>query len=471
MSRNPSKLILLQYPAAQCAGGLGYVAEAQAGEVTNKSAHEPSQSGEGAPHSRLRSTATPPMAATSLPPELSEHIIDFLEDDRAALLACAATWSGWTPFCRKHLFRAVSLTDDRFAQFVTILASSPYVGKFVRALDVAFRCDDAEIDAFVHLKAIVPRLGRVEEFCYTSDHRALPEISVFQHLGPVVRLVLCDGGSLRQYGDLAQFLGNFPLVEDLELRCGEIDDESREHLPALTLALQRMPLRRLVVQNTDIMPVIADCISRFPKPQLASLTLKHTSLPDGAEDRLPPFDPYIRWSKLQLQHLHIDIRRKNSTGGPRSAHHTHQTTATSAFTNYHHSGQMGDFLEILRSCGHMETVHISSNMMSLMDVTVQLVAHRPIHFLDSDEFNVTIYCETSWDFELLTSTTTVRALLVITGILSARLFRGRKTFTVQCDYPGDREAYIKARDWVIGELAHLEMPDPVSIRFEGIPET
>ncbi|OCH86272.1 hypothetical protein OBBRIDRAFT_797368 [Obba rivulosa] len=417
------------------------------------------------------------MGATDLPPELNEHIIDFLEDDRAALHACAATWSGWTPFCRKYLFRALSLEDARFAEFLAILAASPYVGKFVRELYVTFEeFEEFESEEFEHFKTIVPHLGGVEEFHYTSGHWALPDISTLKNLGPVVRLVLCDAASLPTYGDLARFLGNFPLVEDLELlQCDGIDYENRKHLPALTVALQRMPLKWLVVEDVGIMPVIADCISQFPEPQLTSLSFDYSSLPEDWK-YLPHFDPLVRWPKLHLQELSFDLHSENSpydeaAHGPYPAQaQGHQAMKYSVFSNRYQTQRLSNFVRTLRSCGHVEVLRISTNMAGILDLA-HLFGECGLHLTKSDEIHVEVLCQTSEDFELMTVSHWARSLLVFPGMLSQDwVLPGKKTFTVHCDHPGDRAAYIKVRDWALSQLSHLLPEQHVVVQFEGIPE-
>lgn len=49
------------------------------------------------------------MSPRELPPELCDHVIDYLWDDPHALIACSLTCRGWVPTTRLHLFEAVKL--------------------------------------------------------------------------------------------------------------------------------------------------------------------------------------------------------------------------------------------------------------------------------------------------------------------------------------------------------------------------
>ncbi|OCH84584.1 hypothetical protein OBBRIDRAFT_741339, partial [Obba rivulosa] len=45
----------------------------------------------------------------TLPPELTDHIIDFLHDDRQALQACALVSRAWLPSAQLHLFYDIQI--------------------------------------------------------------------------------------------------------------------------------------------------------------------------------------------------------------------------------------------------------------------------------------------------------------------------------------------------------------------------
>jgi hypothetical protein len=55
----------------------------------------------------MGSSSVPVLAA-----KLTDHIIDFLHDDKQALSACALTHSTWLPACRFHLFNTITVEGD-----------------------------------------------------------------------------------------------------------------------------------------------------------------------------------------------------------------------------------------------------------------------------------------------------------------------------------------------------------------------
>ncbi|KAJ6550333.1 hypothetical protein B0H19DRAFT_887549, partial [Mycena capillaripes] len=57
-----------------------------------------------------------------IPPELTDHMIDFLWNSQSDLCACSLVCRQWLPSTRRHLFESVTIhPDDRF---LTLLQSS-----------------------------------------------------------------------------------------------------------------------------------------------------------------------------------------------------------------------------------------------------------------------------------------------------------------------------------------------------------
>lgn len=68
-----------------------------------------------------------------LPYELSDHIIDFLHDDKGALSSCSLTCQAWLPAARYHLFNHVTVAG-RLQPFSLFLDSAEGVRPYVRSL-------------------------------------------------------------------------------------------------------------------------------------------------------------------------------------------------------------------------------------------------------------------------------------------------------------------------------------------------
>ncbi|KAI0833354.1 hypothetical protein BC628DRAFT_1406428 [Trametes gibbosa] len=71
-----------------------------------------------------------------LPPELCDHILDQLQDDKPALRSCALTTRSWLPRVQHHLFRSVYLDWSNCYAFSRLLASNPLLTDHVATLEI-----------------------------------------------------------------------------------------------------------------------------------------------------------------------------------------------------------------------------------------------------------------------------------------------------------------------------------------------
>ncbi|KAI0342987.1 hypothetical protein BDW22DRAFT_1344830 [Trametopsis cervina] len=71
--------------------------------------------------------------APLLPPELTDMVIDYLADDKAALATTSLVARTWLVRSRVHLFRRVSVTAD-FVAFAAFLRESPCLHPYIRHL-------------------------------------------------------------------------------------------------------------------------------------------------------------------------------------------------------------------------------------------------------------------------------------------------------------------------------------------------
>ncbi|EJF59674.1 hypothetical protein DICSQDRAFT_181833 [Dichomitus squalens LYAD-421 SS1] len=73
--------------------------------------------------------------AATLPPELLDHILDYLHDDNEALRNCSLVCHALVPSARYHLFQKVKITQENFVRATTIFAGdSPHLTQYVRDL-------------------------------------------------------------------------------------------------------------------------------------------------------------------------------------------------------------------------------------------------------------------------------------------------------------------------------------------------
>ncbi|KAH9850274.1 hypothetical protein C2E23DRAFT_877601 [Lenzites betulinus] len=103
-------------------------------------------------------------AIPMLPPELYDHILDQLHDDRPTLRNCALTTRSWLPRAQHHIFHSVYLDWSNCTAFSRLLASNPSLADYVGTLEIegAFgifsmdRLHGATLDAW--LRAVPPWL-------------------------------------------------------------------------------------------------------------------------------------------------------------------------------------------------------------------------------------------------------------------------------------------------------------------------
>ncbi|KAI0359969.1 hypothetical protein OH77DRAFT_1509222 [Trametes cingulata] len=75
-------------------------------------------------------------SAPVLPPELCDHILDFLSDDKPTLRACALTARDWLPRAQHHLFRSIYLDWSNCYAFSRLLAAAPALAAHVATLEI-----------------------------------------------------------------------------------------------------------------------------------------------------------------------------------------------------------------------------------------------------------------------------------------------------------------------------------------------
>lgn len=86
---------------------------------------------------------------STLPPEITDLIVDHLHDDKHTLSVCAVVSRRWLPGCQFHLFRQVTyrarLGEGRFTPLVSFLHNAAHLRGLIRSLTLdgsgAIRCD------------------------------------------------------------------------------------------------------------------------------------------------------------------------------------------------------------------------------------------------------------------------------------------------------------------------------------------
>lgn len=191
---------------------------------------------------------------SNIPPELSDHIIDFLHDDRRALKACSLTCRTWYPTSRYHLYRKVHLNSLEGCQtFIQILQSSPYLGQFARYLNLCniaphapkYPGNASELASlWPRILPALPHVEHVDASFLTIDHSLTTLLTRNFPRTAELTLQYCR---FQSFSDLASVLLAFPSLQRCTFRGvswdgghGAVDyaTERRDHgacLGALTL--------------------------------------------------------------------------------------------------------------------------------------------------------------------------------------------------------------------------------------------
>ncbi|KAH9951239.1 hypothetical protein B0H21DRAFT_271245 [Amylocystis lapponica] len=185
-------------------------------------------------------------AIPTLPPELCDLTIDFLQYDRRALKACSLASRSWLRRTRIHLFlKATIATEQKYLEFESILEASPDIASCVRnlQLDLSVIPLDSK-DHWLHheLFRILKNLDKVEELSIL--HWRAPELSedMKQDLSTVFPMVTTLRFSKVEpplKDDLIWILRACPRLHELEFHeCERYDGPDR---PSWDIPLSETP--------------------------------------------------------------------------------------------------------------------------------------------------------------------------------------------------------------------------------------
>ncbi|GBE89738.1 hypothetical protein SCP_1700630 [Sparassis crispa] len=96
-----------------------------------------------------------------VPAEISDMIIDNIQDEPKALSTSSLISRSWLPRSRAHKLRSIDIsTKDRYTAFEEIISASPVICHYVR--DVTIDGDSCAVGPFGVLLRILLQLRRVE---------------------------------------------------------------------------------------------------------------------------------------------------------------------------------------------------------------------------------------------------------------------------------------------------------------------
>jgi len=123
----------------------------------------------------------------SLPDDVLDHILSFLQSDLRALKACSQSHPKFIPLVERYLYATVTLYDNNTIsqnglgtpQFMTLLSDNPHIANYIRSLEVEVTYDLIESVQYLEDIASVLRmcslLNKITLKQIHSGWAALPE--------------------------------------------------------------------------------------------------------------------------------------------------------------------------------------------------------------------------------------------------------------------------------------------------------
>jgi len=180
------------------------------------------------------------MSNPHLPPELLDHVIDFLQNTGSALRNCCLVSKSWIPRARKHLFDEVWFETENDLELWKKAFPDPSTspGRYTEALTIdcphAVLAVDGEAGGWIRGFSHVVHLGLDSQIPYDNKSEIFP--AVLQGLSPVVKSLTIDYNALPP-SHIFDFILSFPLLEDLAITnyhyAGFGEGDSPNGLPTL----------------------------------------------------------------------------------------------------------------------------------------------------------------------------------------------------------------------------------------------
>lgn len=204
--------------------------------------------------------------APYLPPELTDHIIDYLHDDSCALATCALTCRQWLPAARYHSFGAVTLVPHKCQAFAELLAASPELALAVRSVKLRSLAHGSLVWYRVDLSFLTALTAATDLNMDTMRVGYTVHVAFVQGL-PAVRRLTAHKCSFATLYDFAALVSSFQCLEFLSTSIFIDDPDARG------LLLPSPPDRLQVIELGDLewdrIPAAAlfEWIKDVPNPQ------------------------------------------------------------------------------------------------------------------------------------------------------------------------------------------------------------
>lgn len=215
----------------------------------------------------------------TLPGEITDMIIDFLHNDKQALMACSLASRGFLSACRFHLLARIHLNcrdGPRLHQFLSFLALSPVVAPFIRCLDmieVERSSKDSTEGYDVQILNCLPKLTSLSIKGSVRDTTLSPSLAE-RWCTQITTLSMSDLNSrgFRYIDDLVAVLALFTSLEHLTLN-DMLWFRQRAHPPHCRLS---SALHTLILQDSFNFQFLEWLLLHDPIPQLHTIILTTT---------------------------------------------------------------------------------------------------------------------------------------------------------------------------------------------------
>ncbi|KAJ6572439.1 hypothetical protein DFH09DRAFT_1362419 [Mycena vulgaris] len=230
---------------------------------------------------------------TQIPPELTDHIIDYFWDSAPDLRVCGLVCKGWVASSRHHLFDSIVVADA--PRFLDLLQSpSKVVATHTHALDLRLLPSD------MAGPTILSHLPTFLQLTSLTIGAFLPSLCDFPCLPQVTKLAL-QHAPFPSSADFTRFVSAFPSVRELEVAWVSWADAGHGVLPRLQLDLDVFSLKGFQ-EHTDVLPWLL-CAEHSPHTRALSLYMPN----NATAQTLETISKYLRSLDGHLVSLTLDL--------------------------------------------------------------------------------------------------------------------------------------------------------------------
>ncbi|EMD35029.1 hypothetical protein CERSUDRAFT_125019 [Gelatoporia subvermispora B] len=308
-----------------------------------------------------------------LPLELTDSIIDYLQEDVTSLKACSLACRAWLPACRFHKFRRMRVVEGRVIQFECMLRSSTHIGPCGRHLKIEF-CTLEDVECFDSILQNLPKLRSLEVIFGPIYFKTPFRVTDVQS---VILLTISCAPDFAKFNHVADFLGSFPNLEELHIH--RLDFVTA-HRPSYAELLEHEEIKK-VDHNAGVIdhPMFL--------PSMGTLRTLQVRCGNREEIRTLPIIistlkgcPLLKAIKVHIEDLHCDDYGQ----------------LISPLTSRINADELPDShsYRILRDCPSVQSLHLSTTInriqhyiMVLTSITQATIGELQLRFCCDEHFS------------------------------------------------------------------------------------